>query len=421
MIPARLFMAERVTVIGAGIVGICTALSLLEKGYSVDVIDRDPPAEGASHGNAGVVSPWSCVPQSLPGLWKNIPKWTLDPEGPVAIRWGYVLQFMPWALKFLLAGNHAALPAIADAMNALNRPNVDLYRRHLMGTGKEHLLTDSLYVHVYKDPVDADLTQLGWRMREDRGVPLQVVNTGELHEIEPALSGDYKAAILIKGQARAIDPGAMGKTLAEKAMSMGATFRRTSVDRITSSSFEGRWTLHTDVGELSADKLVVAAGAWSARLLEPLGIKVPLEAERGYHLVFCNPGVTVNNSIMDTERKFVASSMLAGVRCAGTAEFAGLDAPPDYRRAKVFKRLGRKLFPKLNVDDAKEWMGSRPSFPDSLPCIGEVPGQPNLFTAFGHSHYGFGMAPNTGRIVAELVSGQQPNIDLTSYRIDRFA
>jgi D-amino-acid dehydrogenase len=154
--------------------------------------------------------------------------------------------------------------------------------------------------------------------------------------------------------------------------------------------------------------------------LEPLGIKVPLEAERGYHLVFRDPGITINNSIMDTQGKFAASSMLAGVRCAGTTEFAGLDAPPDYRRAKMFKRLGRRLFPQLNVDDAEEWMGTRPSFPDSLPCIGEVPGRANLFSAFGHSHYGFGMAPNTGRIVAELVSGQQPNVDITPYRIDRF-
>lgn len=412
-------MAERVTVIGAGIVGICTALSLLEKGFTVDIIDRDPPAEGASHGNAGVVSPWSCVPQSMPGLWKNIPRWTLDPEGPVAIRWAYLLKFMPWAIRFLRAGHEHRLPAISDAMSALNRPNVDLYRQHLSGTGKESLLSDSLYVHVYKNPDDIDLRQLGWRMRDERGVPLHVVNGGELHEIEPALSPDYKAAVLLKDQARALDPGALGKALAEKALSMGAAFRQSIVNRISPAP-DGGWTLYTVDGELKTEKLVIAAGAWSARLLAPLGLKLPLEAERGYHLVFANPGITVNNSIMDTAGKFVASSMLAGVRCAGTAEFAGLDAPPDYRRAKVFKRLGKKLFPELNVDDAKEWMGTRPSFPDSLPCIGEVPGQANLFSAFGHSHYGFGMAPNTGRIVAELVSGQTPNVDLTPYRIDRF-
>jgi len=410
---------RKVIVLGAGIVGICTALSLLEKGFAVELIDRDQPAEGASHGNAGVVSPWSCVPQSIPGLWRSIPKWTLDPEGPIALRWGYLLTFMPWALKFMRAGKAAGLPAIGDAMNALNRPNVDLYRRHLEGTGQESLLNDSLYVHVYKNPDGANLKDLGWRMRQERDVPLQVVTAGELHEIEPALSTDYTSAVLIKGQARALDPGAVGKALAEKAFSMGATFRQSAVNRITPAPDDG-WTLQTADGDITTDKLVVAAGAWSARLLAPLGISVPLEAERGYHLVFRDPGITVNNSIMDTEGKFVASSMLAGVRCAGTAEFAGLDAPADYRRAKVFKRLAKNLFPDINVDNGIEWMGSRPSFPDSLPCLGEVPEYKNLFSAFGHSHYGFGMAPNTGRIVAELVNGQSPNIDLTPYRIDRF-
>jgi D-amino-acid dehydrogenase len=413
-------MTERVVIVGAGIVGICTALSLLEKGFSVELIDRDTPAEGASHGNAGVVSPWTCVPQSMPGVWKNVPKWLLDPEGPIALRWSYLPKFLPWAMKFLRAADTAKLPTLADAMLALNRPNVDLYRRHLDGTGHEDLLRDSMYVHVYKSADGVDLKELGWRMREQRDVPLQVVNAGELHEIEPALSPDYKSAMVMKGQARAMDPGGIGKALAEKALSMGATFRQTGVNKIVPAA-DGGWTLHTDEGEIATEKLVVAAGAWSARLLAPLGLKLPLEAERGYHLIFQNPGITVNNSIMDTAGKFVASSMSDGVRCAGTAEFAGIDAAPDYRRAQIFSSLAKRLFPDINTDDPVEWMGRRPSFPDSLPCLGEVPGHAGLFAAFGHSHYGFGMAPNTGRVVAEVVSGATPNIDMAPYRIDRFS
>ena len=123
---------------------------------------------------------------------------------------------------------------------------------------------------------------------------------------------------------------------------------------------------------------------------------------------------------MDADAKFVASSMAAGIRCAGTAEFAGLDAPPDYRRAKAFIRLAKNLLPKINTEDTVEWMGSRPSFPDSLPCLGEIPGQDGLFCAFGHSHYGFGMAPNTGRVIASVITGEPLNIDLTPYSITRF-
>ena len=164
-------MAKRATIIGAGIVGICTAISLLEKGFDVLLIDRNEPAEGASHGNAGVVSPWTCVPQSMPGLWRSIPKWLFDPEGPIALRWGYLPEFIPWTIKFLAAGKEEGLPAIADAMQALNRPNVDLYRQLLVGTGSEHLIVGSMYVHVSRNKDAVDLKSLAWKLREERGVP----------------------------------------------------------------------------------------------------------------------------------------------------------------------------------------------------------------------------------------------------------
>jgi D-amino-acid dehydrogenase len=408
-----------ITVVGAGIVGICCALSLLEKGVTVRIIDRDPPARGASQGNAGVVSPWSCVPQSLPGVWRSVPKWLLDPEGPVAIRWGYLFKALPWAIRFLRAGRADRIAAAADAMLALNRPNVELYRHHLADTGHEDLLRDAFYVHVYRKAATADLGDLAWRLRSERGAPIELIDGDALREVEPALSMDYQAAILIKDTARAVSPGRLGEVLAEKARRMGAEFMQTVVHRLLPDNDSG-WRLDTDRGELAAENVVLAAGAWSARLLKPLGITVPLEAERGYHLVFRNPGVTLDHLIMEVERKFVASSMEAGLRSAGTAEFAGLDAEPNYRRARIFKRLSKRMLPGLNTEDAEEWMGTRPSFPDSLPCIGELPGQRNLLAAFGHSHYGLGMAPMTGRIVAGLVAGAPPDIDLAPYRIDRF-
>lgn len=273
-------MAERVSIIGTGIVGICSALALLEKGFAVELIDRDGPAEGASHGNAGVVSPWTCVPQSLPGLWRNVPGWLLDPEGPIALRWGHLPSFLPWAMKFLRAGDAAGLPVIADAMNALNRPNLELYRRLLQGTGSEDLIADSCYLHVYRDPAAIDLGQLAWRLRLDREVPLEVIDAGQMREIEPALSSGYKAAVLIKAQGRSLDPGGVGKALAAKAQAMGATLRQTGVQRIVPKE-DGGWRLDSDAGEIEAEKLLIAAGAWSARLLAPLGIAPPLEAERG--------------------------------------------------------------------------------------------------------------------------------------------
>ncbi|RMF06903.1 MAG: FAD-binding oxidoreductase [Alphaproteobacteria bacterium] len=206
--------------------------------------------------------------------------------------------------------------------------------------------------------------------------------------------------------------------LAEKAQRMGATLVRATVSRLRPE--DGLWMAETEQGALSSGMMVVAAGAWSMTLLEQLGLRIPLEAERGYHLLFRDPGVALSHSVMEAESKFVTSSMEMGVRSAGTAEFAGLDAPPNYRRARVLARLTKRMMPELNLSDTQEWMGVRPTLPDSLPCIGELPGHPGLFAAFGHSHYGLSMAPQTGRLVAELVSGITPNIDMRPYRADRF-
>ena len=408
-----------VTVLGAGIVGICTALSLAERGFKVALLDRNPPAEAASHGNAGSLSPWACVPQSMPGLWKSVPKWLIDPEGPIAVRAGYVPTFLPWALKFLRAGNPEGLDRIGDAMMTLTRPVLEIYRHHLAGTGHEDLIRDSVYVHVYRDAADADLESLAWRMRRDRQVPLEVVKGDALREVEPALSPEFEAAVLIKQQGRALDPGGIGKALAEKAQALGVEFKRCAIERLVPEA-DGGWRLETDAGPLPARKVVVAIGAWSGKLLADLGVKVALDAERGYHLVFRDPGVTLNNAIMNVEAKFVVSSMNAGVRCAGTAEFAGVDAPPDYRRAQVFSRLVKRMFPDINTEDTVEWMGPRPSSPDSVPYLGIIPGFENIYAAFGHGHTGLTMAPKTGEVVASLIAGERLDVDMTPYRIDRF-
>ncbi len=411
---------DETIIVGAGIVGICCALSLIEKGAKVRLIDRDEPGQGASFGNAGVISPWSCIPQSMPGLWKSIPRWLLDPEGPVAIRPGYLPKALPWAWRFLSQGRPERVRAVADAMATLNRPNVDLYRHHLRGSGHEDLLHDSWYLHVYRKAADANLDDLAWRLRVEQGAPVEALSGDQLREIEPDLSADYEAAIAIKEQARALAPGRIGQVLAEQVRRRGGAIQRATV-RSLAPRDGGGWRVESDGDALAASRIVLAAGAWSARFLEPLGLRVPLEAERGYHLLFKDPGVALRHSIMEVDAKFVASSMEMGLRSAGTAEFAGLDSPPNYRRARIFKRLTKRMLPKLNTEHTDEWMGSRPSLPDSLPCIGEVPGKPGLFLAFGHSHYGLGMAPATGRIVADLVTGTPPNIDLAPYAIDRFA
>ena len=410
---------EDVVIVGAGIVGLCTALSLLERGVKPLLIDPNDAGQQTSYGNAGVLSTWSCVPQSMPGMWKNVPKWLLDPEGPIALRWAYLPKFLPWAMQFFAAGQKSRVPAIADAMLALHKPTMDLYRKHLEGTGSENLVQDSYYLFTYKNAADANLDTYEWRLRSDRGAPLEKFTGGQVQELEPALSTDYQAVIAIKGQGRTTNPGKIGTVFAEKVTRAGGQFLRQHVRGLQTDE-NGCTRIATDGDDVLAKKVVLCAGPWSQELLKPLGYKLPLEAERGYHIMFKDPGVVLTHSVMATDTKFAASSMEGGLRCAGTAEFAGLDSPPNYKRAYMLKGVAKRLLPGLNVDDTEVWMGQRPSFPDTLPVIGPLETHPSIICAFGHGHQGLTAAPMTGELASMFACEATPNSDLSAFAASRF-
>lgn len=411
---------DGVVIIGGGIVGLCTALSLVEDGVRVRIIERDPGGEPASSGNAGVISPFSVVPQSLPGLWRRIPRWLLDPLGPVALRPSHLPRFLPWALKFLANGRREKVLRISEAMHQLNHQNVDLYRRHLAGTGREDLIRESCYVLAARDPEALRLDAFEHDLRRAKGARIERVGDARLREIEPALSPDFKGAIVIHGQARAVSPGAICAVFRQRLLEAGTDFVDAEVRRLCPVP-DGGWAVETVGGVIEARRVVIAAGAWSAKLLEPLGVKVPLEAERGYHVRFADTGATLENSVMDVDMKIVVSSMSDGLRAAGTAEFAGLDARPDMRRAEKIAAMTRRMIPGLNGAVETHWSGIRPSFPDSLPAIGKIGAFDGLFAGFGHSHYGFMMAPQTGRLLAATVQDKAMNVDMEPYRPTRFS
>ncbi len=408
-----------VTILGAGIIGLCCALSLQKRGLSVELIDRKGPGEETSYGNAGVISPWSTVPQCMPGVWKQVPKWLIDPLGPVRFRWQYLDHLIPWAFRFFCNTSPGRVKAISAVMALLMNNNITAYRELLKNTGQEHLLLDSWFINVFKAKSQPKLNDLTWRLRIEQGAPVEIIGQQQLKEIEPAISDDYDNAVIIKGQARAFSPGALCKALAEKAMNQGASFKQADIKKLELSA-EGNYHLVTPEKEIRAKRLILCAGIWSSELLKPFDFKLPLIAERGYHLEFLNPGVEINNSIQDVASKFIVSSMSNGIRSAGTSEFAAIDAPPNYRRSDILKPLTKRLLPALNINQTKKWMGIRPSFPDNLPVIDRIPQMCNLYAAFGHSHYGLGMAPATGEIMAELITDKAASPTNFAISIQRF-
>jgi D-amino-acid dehydrogenase len=325
-----------------------------------------------------------------------------------------------WSLKFFANSRLSRLKPISDAMDVLMNDNVSAYKKHLSGTRQEHLIKDCWYINVFRGRVKPDIKDLAWQLRIEHGAPVELVNAGEIREIEPAISNEYHSAVILKDQARSIAPGNLCKALADKALKQGASFSQAALKSLLVNS-SGGYDLVTDDGTINARKVVICAGIWSAGLLEGLGIKLPLIAERGYHLEFLDPGVELMHSIQDVEAKIVVSSMLAGIRSAGTSEFAGLNAKPNYKRADILKPLTRRLLPALNISQTQPWMGIRPSLPDNLPVIDRVRELPGLYAAFGHSHFGLGMAPKTGQFIAGLVAGETSDTRLHPYRLKRFA
>lgn len=410
---------QTVTVLGAGIVGICCALSLAERGEQVRVIDKDAPGRGASYGNAGVISPWSFIPQSLPGLWRQIPGLLLGRDKTLRVHATHWPQMVGWGVRFLRQGTESRVRRSADAMERLCGPSVDLYRRHLAGTGHEDLVQDSCYIHAVRSVKNANLSAIDYVIRREKGAQMALVTGPELAALEPALSDRFKAAIVIGGQARATAPGKICDVLAEKARQMGVSFERDTIQGITPTG-DG-WRVSCADKAYDSDKIVLAMGIWSAEMMRSLGIHVPLQAERGYHTEFRNPGVDLKNSVLDVERKVVLSSMDGAIRLAGQAEFAAIDAPPDPSREAIQTRQAADALRGLNTDDTKLWMGHRPSFPDSLPALGEVPGHPGLIACFGHSHYGLMMGPKSGELVADIVTNRAHNADLLAYNPLRFS
>ncbi len=413
-------MKKDITVVGAGIVGICAASYLQREGYNVTVIDRVAPGEGCSFGNAGGMSPGSCVPVAMPGMAKQIPSWLMDPLGPLAIRWSYLLPVLPWLIKFLRAGNRTDVERIATGIRALMEGVFDHYAPLVKDANAGHLVhthTGQMYVWRTKAAFDGD--QYGLKIRRDRGVELRELDQHEIRQHEPALAPIFEKGVLLPQHGHCSNPFGLVQALAEQVQRNGGTILKREVRDFVMQ--DGRVAgVVTDGGPVKADTVVIAAGAWSARLAAKLGTSIPLEAQRGYHVTVAEPGVAPRINVMWCDAKFMATPMDMGLRFAGTVELAGLDAAPDYRRADRLLELGRQMYP--GVQDAKttKWMGHRPCTPDTLPVIDFAPGRQDVVFAFGHGHTGLSAASTTGKLVAELVAGKPTTIAMEPYRATRF-
>lgn len=407
-------------VIGAGVIGTASALRLAQAGLQTTLIDWQEPGQGASAGNAGSISSESIVPIALPGMLSQVPKWLIDPQGPLHVRWRYLPRAAPWLVKWVRASRQETVEASAIALRGLLHSAVDDYCDLLGPEDSARLIRRRGQLIVWRSPHQSRSERVGHALREKHSVAMRWVTPAEITELEPAMAPNYARGLLLERHGHMIDPVATVQALAAKFQALGGVIRKGRVAELT-RDVSGDASVLLEGGEiLRADRIVLSAGGWSMRLAARLGLNVPLETERGYHVTL--PGVEnmCSRPIMNADQAFIVTQMAMGLRAAGTVEIAGLDAAPNYARAETLLKHLKTMFPDLPDAAPEYWMGCRPSIPDSLPVIDRIANAPNVIVAFGHGHLGMTGAPATARIVRDLALGVRMNDDITPFRATRF-
>lgn len=406
-------------VIGAGIIGTAIAHDLQKRGQQVVLIDRGAPGRGASFGNMASIAVTEFMPASRPSVWRQIPGWMLDPEGPVRVRPSYMPKLVPWFLRFIAASRPSKLRELEAQGAALCTRALDDTLGLLRETGLESQISEEGCLSLYTDEAEFKADREHIEILERFGFPHEVIGRQAIGALEPELSDKIGLAVLFPQNRTMKDPYKLVLALAERFTAMGGRIETGEVTGIVRG--EGvREVALKDGRRFAADKVVICAGAYSAKLAKMLGEPIPLETERGYHTQIMVPGITMKHSIIWPARAFMVSPTAGGIRVGGTVEMAGLDAAPDYRRSKVTVKRAKEALPNLQCEDFTEWMGHRPALPDTVPILSASAKTKGVFYATGHGHLGLTYAATTARLMGDLITGVRPPVDLHPYRINRF-
>jgi D-amino-acid dehydrogenase len=411
--------AKHIGIVGAGIVGVSTAIWLQRAGHRVTLIDRLGPGEGTSYGNGGVLASCSIVPVTVPGLLKKAPRMLFDPNQPLFLKWSYLPKLAPWLIKYLSHANADDVKRIASAVHGIVGDSLADHQALSAGTGAERFLVPSDYVFVYNDRTHFEGDAFGWGIRRAHGFSWDELEGRAFSEYDPTLAPALGFGVRLGNHGVIKDPGGYVKALAAHAEMNGARLIKADVTGFVREG--GKVTGVRAGGEtLSFDDTVIATGVWSKPLAETFGLKVPLESERGYHIELWEPNMMPRSPAMIASGKFVITPMEGRIRLAGVVEFGGLDAPASRPPFDLLMRNIRAAMPGLTWKEKTEWMGHRPAPADSIPVIGKVPNAPGAWMGFGHHHIGLTGGPKTGYLLSQMISGQQSNLDLAPYAPMRF-
>ncbi|MHC1551473.1 NAD(P)/FAD-dependent oxidoreductase [Phyllobacterium sp. K27] len=410
---------KHVVIVGAGIVGVSTAVWLQRAGHRVTIIDRLGVAEGTSYGNGGVLASCSIVPVTVPGLMRKAPRMLFDRNQPLFLRWPYLPTLAPWLIRYLSHCNPRDVERIAKAIHGIVGDSLSDHQALSAGTGAEQYLLPSDYVFAYNDRAHFERDAFGWAIRKAHGFAWDELEGGAFQAYDPAFASALGFGARLSDHGLISDPGAYVKTLAAHAQAGGSVFHRGDVSDIVHAEGKVRG-VRIGGDTLACDDVVIATGVWSKPLARNLGLDVPLESEGGYHIELLEPNIMPRSPVMVASGKLVVTPMENRIRLAGVVEFGGLKATASRAPLDLLMRNIKAAMPTLTWKDTREWMGHRPAPADSIPVIGAVPKISGAWLGFGHHHIGLTGGPKTGKLLAQMICGQKINFDLAPYAPIRF-
>jgi D-amino-acid dehydrogenase len=402
-----------VVVVGAGVVGLSIALAAQARGFSVRVLDREGVCAGASAGNAGAFAFTDILPLASPRVIRQAPKWLLDPLGPLSVPPRYALRIAPWMLRFWRASWPGQVRASTTAQTGLMALSKAALEPFLAAHGLTHMLRRDGQLQVYEGQAEFYASLTSWTARAEAGIAFEHLEGDAIAAKQPGLDARFTHATFTPGWWSISDPKDYVLAMAERFRAGGGEVVIAQVTHLLPDGVD------TSAGAMKG-RVVLAAGAFSHHLARSAGVRIPLETERGYNTTLPSGAIDLRCQVTFGGHGFVISKLTSGIRIGGAVELGGLKLPPNYARADAMLTKAKRFMPGLDTSGGVQWMGFRPSLPDSLPAIGPLPGQPNTLCAFGHGHLGLTQSAGTAAIIADLLAGVAPAIDLSAFAPSRF-
>ena len=408
---------KNIAVVGAGIVGICSAYFLKKSGFQVTLIDKEKPVTMTSFGHACSFADYANVPVNYPGLLWDIPSMLLRKDGPLAVDFFYIIKNLPWAINFLKNCRKEKVDEIATSLTNLLKHSQLSYDEIFKDVNVKEFISHEENLYLFDTKKSFENYEYANIIRKNNNVKVRNLNKDEVKELEPNIADVYYSGQVFTGSRHTTNPLAISNKIFDKFIELGGIYINQHVKNLIQN--EKNIELLMEDKNIKFDKIIICAGAWSNQIANMLGDKFPLDTERGYHILFETNEKLINRPVAWSESGFYLIQIHNGVRAAGTVEIAGLNKPPNNKRLSMIERQSRKVLPQLGKVQST-WMGRRPTLPDSLPIIGNSQKNNNIIYAFGHQHVGWTLGAVTGKIIDSLSRDQIPNIDISAYSPSRF-